>query len=237
MRAVRPLAELLSGDPAWPEVRTWVSRSRRSVEVLPTERPRAEAVLLALQVSTRTPIGAVALETGGLVIDRWLRVLGGGGPRMAGDLARWNGLGAHPILPRQSGLRIVGHDVIGGFFAIDRGGLGDTLGEMHYYAPDSLAWEGIDQSYSEWLHGMLDDDMNNFYAENRWKGWEREAAETGFDDGIAIEPGLWTDEGRPIEKTSRKAVSMPALWALEQEASRHLDRSQEGDGDEDDDDE
>ena len=235
MRVVRPLAELLSDDPAWPEVRTWISRSTRTVEVLPTERPRAEAVLLALQVTTRTPIGAIALETGGLLIDRWLRVLGGGGPRMDGDLARWNGLGDRPLLPRQSGLRIVGHDVIGGFFAVDRGGLGDVKGEVHYYAPDSLAWEGIDQSYSEWLQDMLDDAINNFYAENRWTGWEREAAATGLDDGLSISPGLWTEESRPIEKTSRKPVPMPELWALQQEASRNLDRSQEGDGEQDDD--
>lgn len=227
----RPLSELLSSEPAWPDLRTSISRSTRSVEVLPTSRDRAEAVILALQVTTRSPMGAIALETGGLVIDHWLRVLGGGGPRMDGDLARWNGFGDRPILPRQRGLLLIGHDVIGGFFAIDGGRLGDGKGEVHYFAPDSLSWEGIDMSYSGWLDAMLDNSINDFNAENRWTGWEREAAACALDSGISIYPGLWTAESRPIEKTSRKAVPMEELWSIEQDFARQFEK-RAGEGDE-----
>lgn len=239
MAPVRPLSALLSPDPAWPALRTALSRSSRVVEILPTSRPRAEAVLLALQVTVRSPLGAIALETGGLVIDRWLRVLGGGGPRMDGDLARWNGLGDRPILPRQPGLRLIGHDAIGGFFALDRGALGDGKGEVFYFAPDSVNWEGIDMSYAEWLDSMTSNAISDFNAENRWTGWEREVAELEPDDGLSITPGLWTSESRPIEKTSRKVVRMEELWAMEQEAARQLEaKAREGDdGDEEKDDE
>jgi len=240
--SMRPLADLLSPDPAWPALRTAISRSTRAVEVLPTPRPRAEAVLLSMQVTTRSTMGAIALETGGLVIDRWLRVFGGGGPRMDGDLARWNGHGDRPILRRQRGLLLVGHDAIGGFFALDGGELGDGKGEVFYFAPDSLAWEGIDMGYSGWLDAMLENAINDFYAENRWTGWEREVAGLEPDRGISIVPGLWTEESRPIEKTSRKAVPMEELWGLQQDVAKQLQanaREQtefDDDDDEDDDD-
>jgi hypothetical protein len=92
---MRPLADLLSPEPAWPQVQSWVQGATRPVVVLPSERARAEDALVALQVTTRSPMGALALETGGLAVDGgWLRILGGGGPLMRGDLASWNGLGA-----------------------------------------------------------------------------------------------------------------------------------------------
>jgi hypothetical protein len=222
---VRPLSALLSPDPAWPSLRATIARSSRRVEILPTSRARGEAVLLALQVTTRSPMGALALETGGLVIDHWLRVLGGGGPRMDGDLARWNGLGDRPILPPHRGMLFVGHDVIGGFFAVDGGALGESEGEVCYFAPDSLDWEGLDHGYSEWLDAMLGETINDLNAENRWTGWEREAAATYPDMGLSIYPPLWTAESRPIEKTSRKAVPMEELWRLQQDYQRQHDKN------------
>jgi hypothetical protein len=119
-------------------VQSWIAESPRTVDVLPTDRARAEAVLLALQVTTRSPMGAIALETGGILIDRgWLRVLGGGGSRMDGDLARWNGMGQRPIIERTDGLLLVAHDAIGGFFALDGGSLGEGKGGVFY-----VAWLG-----------------------------------------------------------------------------------------------
>src|SRR5262245_42097796 len=54
-------------DPAWPLIGRWVADARQAVEVLPAEREQAETTLVALQVTTRSPLGALALETGGQV--------------------------------------------------------------------------------------------------------------------------------------------------------------------------
>jgi hypothetical protein len=220
---MRPLADLLSADSALPLVRSWIAGATRSVEILPVDRPRSEAVLLALQVTTRSPMGAVALETGGLLIDRWLRVLGGGGPRMDGDLARWNGLGERPLIPARSGSLLVAHDAIGGFFALNGGGLRGDKGEVFYFAPDSLSWEGIDMGYSDWLEAMMSGDLQNFYAENRWDGWQKEVEALSPDDGIAVYPPLWAAESRPIEKTSRKVVPMLELWHSQWDMQKQMD--------------
>src|SRR5512133_3516948 len=92
---VRPLGELLSDEPAWPLVESWVAEAVNDVRVLPTDRERGEEALQLLQVATRSPLGAVALETGGLLVDhRWIRILGAGGETMRSSLASWNGLHA-----------------------------------------------------------------------------------------------------------------------------------------------
>jgi hypothetical protein len=79
---VRPLHELLSDDPAWPLIDSWINDAANDVRVVPTDRGRGEETLQALQVTTRSPLGAVALETGGLLVDHgWVRILGAGGKR------------------------------------------------------------------------------------------------------------------------------------------------------------
>jgi hypothetical protein len=174
-------------------------------------------VLVALQMPSSSPVGAVALETGGILVDRFLRVLGGGGPRMDGDLARWNGLGDRPLLRARDRALVVAHDAIGGFFAIDRGGMGDGHGEIFYFAPDTLGWEGIDMGYSEWLEAMMSGLFMDFFVENLWDGWRNEVSGLSLDVGLKVEPGLWTNESRPVEKTSRKAIPMLDLWKWEQQ--------------------
>jgi hypothetical protein len=220
---MRPLADLLSTDPAWPLVQSWIAEATHAVDALPADRARAEPVLLALQVTTRSPMGALALETGGLVIDGgWLRVLGGGCARMDGDLARWNGLGERPLVPPHEGLLVVAHDAVGGFFALDGGALGDGKGGVFYFAPDSLEWEDLDLGYSDWLGAMLGDAIDEFYEDTRWEGWQTEVAAAGPDRGISIAPPLWTAESRPIEKASRRAVPMAELWRFHHEIAAQL---------------
>src|SRR5579885_727005 len=105
-------------DPAWPIVQDWIRDAVVSVEVLPVEQQRAEATLLELQVTTRSPLGAIAFETGGIILDHgWLRILGSGHEKMQGNLLFWNFLEKDSENPRLRGALIIAHDVIGGFFA------------------------------------------------------------------------------------------------------------------------
>ncbi len=121
----RELAELIdTGDPAWPIIRERFAAALNGVEILPVERAHGERALLHLQVTNRSPLGAVALMTGGILFDRgWLRFLGAGGSRMQGSLLTWRGQGDGAIADPQRGILIVAHDAVGGFFAINGGGL------------------------------------------------------------------------------------------------------------------
>src|SRR4051812_45415815 len=88
----RQLHQLLNhDDPAWPLVQQWVAEATNSVEILASSEPARSDALLATQVTTRSPMGAVIYETGGMLIDHgWVRVLGSGHPRLPRSLPGWN---------------------------------------------------------------------------------------------------------------------------------------------------
>jgi hypothetical protein len=133
---MRSLPELINTqEPGWELVQTWIKAAKNNVRVLPKTAAKADSALLAAQVTTRSPMGAVIYETGGiLVAGGWLRILGSGSPALNRDLMGWN-------KDKQQGLLLVADDVIGGFFAINGGAFGQTsLGKMYYLAP--IIWNG-----------------------------------------------------------------------------------------------
>ena len=86
---MKTLDELIDrADPAWPLVREWIAAATNPVEVLPPpEEDSRRQALLAAQVTTRSPMGAIIFETGGLLVDHgWLRILGSGHPRLPRSL-------------------------------------------------------------------------------------------------------------------------------------------------------
>ena len=95
---MRSVEELINREePAIQLVREWIAEATNQVDLLPCEKALGESTLLALQATTRSPMGAVAYETGGLLVDRgWLRILGAGCSRLPRGLADWNGLGGDP---------------------------------------------------------------------------------------------------------------------------------------------
>lgn len=219
----RSLKELINTeDPAWPLVQEWIARARNQVEVLASERTQGEDVLIHLQVTTRSPMGSVALETGGVLIDHgWLRFLGSGHERMRGNLQSWNiSNGSTEGSPLSGGL-VIAHDAVGGFFALNSGAFPGKPGTAFYFAPDTLKWETTNKSYSELLAWALSGDLEMFYGNMRWPGWENDLASLTGDQGISIVPFLFAREGGSVAERSRRPVPMDELWRL------HLDLAQQ----------
>ena len=219
----RPVSQLVNlEEPAWPLVQEWVASAKAPVEVLPKSE-RAEAELETLQVTTRSPMGAIAYESGGLLLDGgWLKVLGASHPRSPFSISGLTrALGLWPELDGPPALLVVGVDVLGGMFAVDGGSLG-APGSVHYLAPDDPEWMDCEQGYSGWLGAALDGGLADFYAELRWSGWERELAALAPDQGISIVPPPWTEEGKNIGQASRRAVPLAELMGMLLELSGTL---------------
>lgn len=143
MKTLQQLTEV--ADPAIDLIREWVKAAENHCEILPPSSEREE-VLLEVQVTTRSTIGAVAFETGGVLVDHgWLRFLGSGHPRLTRTLPGWN-------RERSSGFYLVADDAVGGFFAINAGALGDVTGNIYYWAPDQLDWEDLEVGFTDFLH-------------------------------------------------------------------------------------
>jgi hypothetical protein len=211
---MRTLAELRDVDePAIDVVREWMADAARPVELL-TPGDRAHEVLVGLQVTRRSTLGALAGDTGGVLVDHgWLRHLGGGSPRLPRDLATWNGIGG---AARWDGAMLVADDVLGGFFAINGGGLPGKPGEMAYLAPDTLRWEPMGMGHSAFVDWTMTDALDKFYEGQRWSGWEQEVTAIAGDRALVVYPFLWA-EGPPIGERTRGPVPIEELWRLWQD--------------------
>lgn len=210
-------------EPGWPLVQEWLAAATNApVVVLDTPPSRSKQVLLALQVTTRSPMGAIALQTGGLLIDSgWVRLFGGGCAQMEGDLARWNGLGPHPLVDRFDGAMLVGCDAAGGFFALDGGALGSGNGAACYLAPDTLEWEALAPNYSSLVAFLLQGDLDTFYDGIRWADWRSDVSALSADQGFHFYPPLFA-KAEGVEVRSRRAVPLPELLRLNLETADQL---------------
>jgi len=128
---MRPLSELIvSEKPAINLLRQWIDEAAVDCDLLPPSAHR-EQVIFQIQITTQSTLGAIAYETGGILIQRgWLRFLGSGHLRLARTLPDWN-------YGPSVGFYLVADDAAGGF-CNRRRGFGNAFGQIFYWQPDSL---------------------------------------------------------------------------------------------------
>ena len=214
---MRTLAELTTTDePAWPWIEQLVAVAP-DARLLPRDPARADADLLGLQITVRSPLGALVHGSGGLLVDHgWLRILGSGSEQLPRSVRSWNADG--------SGLLLVADDVVGGFFAINGGALDGEPGEVFYLAPDTLEWESLDRGFSDFLEFALSPAIEQFYESFRWPGWQDEVAALGGDEAFMVYPFLWA-EGPSIAERVRKPGPIAEVYALALDMRRQLNEA------------
>lgn len=199
---------------AFPTIQDWVAASPLDVEVLSTTPQEGRRTLEALQVTTRSPMGALAFHTGGLLVDHgWLRILGAGCSALPRALDRWNFING---VPRCEFGVLVADDVLGGFFAWFR-----EPRTVHYFAPDSLEWEDSELGYTDWLNWALSERLHQFYVDHRWQGWEREVTPLRGTTGLVVFPPLFTEKSN-IADRKRGPVPVEELWRLMRQYKQQL---------------
>lgn len=202
-------------NPALPFIEEMLKDAALDFQLLPPSSKNAE-VLSGLQVSTRSTLGSIAYDSGGLIIDHgWLRVLGSGHPQLPRNLIDWNeGRGADYLL--------VADDAVGGFFAINGGALGNDMGAMYYWAPDTLRWEPLEIGYTDFLGWAVSERLAVFYEGLRWNGWKRDLATLQTDQCFSFFPFLWTREGS-VEASKRTMVGIGEQFKMNVELAGTLD--------------
>lgn len=209
----RTSAELVDDDdPAWPLVEAWVASATNRVEILPAANTSGDS-LVAMQVTTRSPLGAVVYHTGGLLIDEgWLRILGSGHPRLSRSLPSWNAACRTGELRIPPPWVLIADDVLGGLFALNGGRFAPP--EVHtvwYFAPDTLEWEDTGKGYADFLRWCLLGDLQRFYTSFRWSNWQAEVRDLSGDSAFRFVPPL-SVAGGPIDRRVRTVEEMGTLF-------------------------
>lgn len=211
-------------EPGWTLVEKWIAAATNKVEVLPADAEKAKDALYKTQVTTRSPMGAIIYATGGILIDNgWIRVLGSGHSKLNRTLPDWNKGKSINEFGEAMPFLLIADDAIGGFFAINGGAWGsETAGKIYYLSPDTLEWENLDLSYTEFLLFCFSGKMDEFYDKLRWDNWIAEASILEGDKAFHFIPFLWTAEGKDINKNSRKAIPVEELYSLTMDLRKQL---------------
>lgn len=201
---MRPISELINTeDSAYPMLQDFAGAAPGRCLVFPPSFNR-EDVLFRAQVTTRSPLGSVIYHTGGILVDRWIRIVGSGSEGIRRNLPEWNE-------GRASGFLLIADDAVGGFFAIDGGGLRFKPGDVCYWAPDSLNWISLERGYTDFIHWAMTGNLDPFYESVRWPGSIEDAARLSGDECFMFYPFLWTNEGS-IEKSHRGVIPIQEAY-------------------------
>lgn len=227
---MRPVSELINkSDPAWPLVKEWIGKAKNPVETLPCDSVKAKAALFKTQVTTRSPMGAIIYSSGGLLVDSgWIRILGSGHTRLNRTLPDWNKGKSFKEFGEQPPFLFIADDAIGGFFAINGGGLGDDAGKVYYLSPDNVEWEPLDLTYTAFLNFCFNGDLADYYKNLRWNGWKNEVAKLDGNKTYNFFPPLWTKEGKDVNKTSRKVIPVEEQFSFTLDMRKQLGLSKNG---------
>lgn len=217
--AMRPVNELVNlSEPAWTFVQQWIDSADNAVEVLSVDSISAKEALFHIQVTTRSPMGAIVYMTGGLLIDNgWIRILGSGNEKLNRTLPDWNRGKTFADYGEAPSFFFIADDVIGGFFLLNGGGLGPDIGKVYYWSPQNLDYEPLNITYSEFLDFCFNGDLDEFYNGYRWTTWKTDITKITGDEVFSFFPYLWTKEGENLEEISRKIVPIEEQYALNRE--------------------
>lgn len=194
---MRGLSELLDKqEPALPVLQGWIDDAAGNGAVLlpPDEALRTET-LLALQVTTRSMLGAIAYETGGVsVADGLVRLLGSGRDRSLLQTAEVVGC---PLDGQYPDVLVIADDVLGGLFALNGGRFGASgQGEVFHLAPDDTVWIPLGVGHTDFVAWCLTGDLAQLYgplADLPEYGMQPRPA---FGETYSFYPFLWTQEAK-----------------------------------------
>jgi hypothetical protein len=230
---LREFEELIDVEPSWPMVVDQFAGSFTTAEILPADSAQARNTLLQLQVTVRSPLGAIALNCGGILVhDGFLRIFGGSnpaGPDGLPSMAEINGFPAEVDLAwTPSGGLIIAQDVLGGVFALngidpEAAGRPGQPGEVTYFSPRSLEWDAMGLGHSAWLSAIVCGGLAELYEGLLWPGWRDEVGPVGPRGGLSFYPFLWSAEAQDdLAGTTRQPVPMDQLLSLHADTCRQM---------------
>lgn len=174
-----------------------IEESSKPIDILPKQDEKLSHMEEQYSINKESTLGAIIYNTGGIIIEGWIRIYGAGEL----DFAERNTLFPYDEI-------VVGEDILGGLFIILESG------SVAYFAPDTLEIEDMEISFGEFIYWCFQGDTDTFYMDYRWNHWQEDVKALELSQGMSFYPFLWA-ESESFEKRHREPVSMKELIDLE----------------------
>lgn len=159
------------------------------VEIIPADDACAAINAEYYQADGSTNFGLLITTSGGVSINGVVRLLGSNRDPNFRDITLWN------VKFGGAGMIILGDDIFGGVFAVNTGAFSDKLGNIFYFAPDTLDWKDTELQLSQFFAWLKDGDMQGFYGQFSAEEYERlRAMNVRFNEVLHILPPQWSAE-------------------------------------------
>jgi hypothetical protein len=183
-----------------------IKESPKEVSILPKQDERLLVIKNQYSINIESTLGAIVNNTGGIVVDGWIRIYGAGEI----DFSERNKLFPYDEI-------VVAEDILGGLFIILEGG------NVAYFAPDTMEIEDMEISFGQFIYWCLHGDTDTFYIDYRWEHWQEEVESLGLDYGMSFYPYLWA-EAACLEKRHRQAIPMKEIIGLEMDFFQQIQK-------------
>ncbi len=174
-----------------------IRNSEKAIKILPVQDSSKGRIKENYDIKQDSLLGVILENTGGIVIDNWIRLYGAGEV----DLVSRNELFPYDNL-------VIGEDILGGLFLfLESGNIG-------YFAPDCLEVEDMEIRFNQFLYWCLHGDTDTFYMDYRWENWKEDVLNLSSNEGVAFYPFLWAN-AKNLESRKRSIVPIDEIIRLE----------------------
>lgn len=192
----------------WGELIEMFENSPSQIKRIDGDISVGSKIVKELNINDRTTLATMILCASGITVNKCIRILAQGNDDLP-SISKVNRV-CEGKPSKISGFLIVATDIFGGLFAMNVEETNGEVGNIFYFAPDTLEWKSLDMKYSQFLYWTVNGNTVEFYETMKWSDWEKYADEAGFDQGILIYPFLSSKEIE-IESASKKIVPLEEL--------------------------
>ena len=194
----------------WKEILKRIKTSANSV-VLEKKGALSPRELQRLGIPKTSTIGQVMLHAKRIVVNGYLRVLGGEMMEVTNKV--------RTLYPGNK--LVIATDIWGGIFAVSNGDFAGNTADIWYYAPEKLQWECLDIDYPFFIDWVFTEDFNIFHESFLWSNMDDTLKTLTPDEAVLVYPFLWAKECN-IETATKQAVPFEELLQINAEYEKKL---------------
>lgn len=201
----------------WSQIKSMYEESGRQIKILDGVDEQGLKEVNKMSISLESTMGTIVVNTNGIIVDNWIRILGQSSEHHAG-IADFNKRIGYDF----GKMMIVAIDIVGGLFALNTGEYEDDIDRVWYFAPDTVSWESLGFKYSEFIAWIAQGNIMDFYEPFRWNGWEKDVENIdGFNKGVLVYPFLWSKECN-IETAAKKISPLSEIIKMNYESFKNV---------------